>query len=42
VSYGAVRRLAPDRIARLALGGTVLGGVGAAGALLIVLVVDVL
>jgi hypothetical protein len=31
-----------DRIARLPLGGTVLGGLGAAGALFIVLVLDVL
>ena len=42
VTYGAVRRFDPDRVARLALGGTVLGGLGAAGALLIVLMADVL
>jgi hypothetical protein len=42
VTFGAVRDLDPDRIARLALGGTVLGGLGAAGALFIVLVADVL
>jgi hypothetical protein len=42
VTFGAVRRLDPDRIARLALGGTVLGGLGAAGALFVVLVADVL
>lgn len=42
VTYGAARRFDPDRIARLALGGTVLGGLAAAGALLIVVVADVL
>ena len=42
VSYGGLRRFHPDRIARLSLLGTSLGGVVTAAALLIALAVDVL
>lgn len=42
IAYGALRRFGPERIGRLALFGTLLGGVAAAAALLTALVVDVL
>jgi hypothetical protein len=42
VSYGALRRFEPDRVGRLALGGTLAGGLGAAGALAVALMDDVL
>jgi hypothetical protein len=42
VFYGAVRRFDPDRIARLTLLGTLLGGGGTAAFLLLALVADVL
>ena len=41
-TYGALRRFHPDRIARLALGGTVLGTILGTGGLLIALLIDVL
>jgi hypothetical protein len=41
-SYGAMRRFDPDRIARLSLGGTVLGGAIGGALLLIALVIDVM
>jgi hypothetical protein len=42
VFYGAARRFDPDRIARLALLGTLLGGVGTAAFVLLALLADVL
>jgi hypothetical protein len=42
VLYGALRRLDPDRIGRLALLGTLIGGVGTAGFVLIALLAEVL
>ena len=42
VFYGASRRFDPDRIGRLALLGTLLGGVGTAAFLLLALLADVL
>lgn len=42
VVYGALRRFDPDRIGRLALLGTVLGGIGTAAFVAIVLLADVL
>ena len=42
VFYGALRRFDPDRIGRLALLGTLLGGVGTAAFLLLALLADVL
>jgi hypothetical protein len=42
VSYGALRQFEPDRIGQLALFGTLVGGLGAAGALAIALASDVL
>jgi hypothetical protein len=42
VSYGALRQFEPDRMGQLALFGTLVGGLGAAGALAIALVGDVL
>jgi hypothetical protein len=41
-SYGALRRVNPDRIARLSLGGTLLGGAIGLLVFLIVLAIDVL
>lgn len=41
-AYGALRRFPPDRLGRITLFGTLLGGLGAALGLAIVLVVDVL
>jgi hypothetical protein len=41
-TLGALRRFDPDRIARLSLGGTVVGGVAGAGVFFIALVIDVL
>jgi hypothetical protein len=41
-SYGALRRVHPDRIARLSLGGSLLGGAVGLLVFLIVLVIDVL
>ena len=40
--YGAVRRFDPDRIARLTLGGTVLGTLGGIGFFLLALLLEVL
>jgi len=40
--YGALRRLPPDRIARLSLGGTVLGGSVGLNLLLIALAIQVI
>jgi hypothetical protein len=42
VFYGAVRQFDPDRIARLALLGTLLGGVATAAIVLLALLADVL
>jgi hypothetical protein len=42
VSYGAARQLDHDRIGRLALLGTLLGGVGTAAFILLALLADVL
>lgn len=42
VSYGALRHFKPDRIGRLALFGTVVGGLGTAAVLAVTLVDDVL
>jgi len=42
VLYGASRHLDPDRIGRLALLGTLVGGTGTAGFVLIALIADVL
>ena len=42
ISYGAERQFEPDRIARLALLGTLLGGAGTAGFVLLALLADVL
>lgn len=41
VFYGALRRFDPDRIGRLALLGTLLGGVGTAALVLVALLADV-
>jgi hypothetical protein len=41
-SYGALRGVNPDRIARLSLGGTILGGAIGLLVFLIVLAIDVL
>lgn len=40
-SYGALRRFDPDRLARLALGGTVLGGAIGVCGLVLALILDV-
>jgi hypothetical protein len=40
-SYGALRRFDPDRLGRLALGGTVLGGAIGVLGLLLALILDV-
>ena len=42
ILYGALRRFEPDRIGRLALLGTLIGGVGTAGFVLIALLAEVL
>ena len=42
IVYGACRGFEPERLARLSLGGTVVGGVAGAGVLAIGLVIDVL
>jgi hypothetical protein len=42
VGYGALRRFEPDRIGRLALFGTLVGGVATAASVLIAWFVDVL
>jgi hypothetical protein len=42
VSYGATRQFDPDRLGRLALFGTLLGGAGTAVFVLLVLLADVL
>ena len=42
VSYGALRQFEPERIGRLALAGTLLGGLGTAAFVLIVVLADVL
>lgn len=42
IAYGAMRRFHPDRIARLALLGTLLGGLGTAVFVLLALLADVL
>ena len=41
-AYGALRRFDPQRIARLTVGGTVLGGLAGAAGFTIALLVDVL
>jgi len=41
ISYGALRRFNPDRIGRLALFGTVVGGLGAGGMVIIALLANV-
>jgi len=41
-TYGAGRRFGPDRIGRLSLFGTTVGGLGGLGLLLIALMLDVL
>ena len=40
-TYGAVRQFGPDRIARLSLGGTVIGAILGTGILVIAFVIDV-
>jgi hypothetical protein len=42
VLYGALRRFDPERIGRLALFGTLIGGIGTAGFVLIVLLSEVI
>ncbi len=42
ILYGGLRRFDPDRIGRLALLGTLIGGVGTAGFVLIVLLAEVI
>jgi hypothetical protein len=42
VSYGALRRFEPERIGRLALLGTILGGIGTAAVVLLAALRDVI